>query len=372
MKQEPDLDDTPNDSPPSRGVDPLLGGGEMGALMRSIDWSRTAVGAPSSLAAEPAHRAQHPARDRLPHVHRVGTRVHPVLQRRLPADPRLDQAPGGDGHQHPRHLRGDLGHHRPDVRGRDARGPPTTLVDFLLPLDRHGFVEECYFIFSYSPIRDESGDVGGVLVTVTETTERVLGERRLKTLRELAARTQKARDRRGGLRGRGRRPRREPGRPAVRAALPARRRRHARRRSPAPRGLEPGDAAAPARIDLAGGGPPWPLARASSRPARRGSSSELPGEPRLAAGAARALVLPIAQPGEGRPAGVLVAALSPRLVLDDELPQLPRARRRRRSPPPSPTPARWPRPRPAPRRWPSSTAPRRRSSATSATSSARR
>ncbi len=72
-------------------------------------------------------------------------------------------------------------------------GKPTTLVDFLLPLDRHGFTEECYFIFSYSPIREESGRVGGVLVTVTETTPRVLGERRLKTTQALAAETRDAR-----------------------------------------------------------------------------------------------------------------------------------------------------------------------------------
>ncbi|MEP6917469.1 MAG: ATP-binding protein, partial [Acidobacteriota bacterium] len=72
-------------------------------------------------------------------------------------------------------------------------GTPTTVVDFMLPLDRHGFAEECYFIFSYSPIRQEDGSVGGVLVTVTETTPRVLGERRLKTTQALAARTRDAR-----------------------------------------------------------------------------------------------------------------------------------------------------------------------------------
>ena len=72
------------------------------------------------------------------------------------------------------------------------QGTPTTVVDFMLPLDRHGFSEECYFIFSYSPIRQENGQVGGVLVTVTETTQRVLGERRLKATQALAARTREA------------------------------------------------------------------------------------------------------------------------------------------------------------------------------------
>ncbi|HET8675756.1 MAG TPA: hypothetical protein VFO63_08230 [Blastocatellia bacterium] len=51
-----------------------------------------------------------------------------------------------------------------------------------MPLDRYGYLENCYFTLSYSPIRDESGGVGGMLAVVAETTERVQGERRLKTL----------------------------------------------------------------------------------------------------------------------------------------------------------------------------------------------
>lgn len=72
------------------------------------------------------------------------------------------------------------------------KGKAVGVTDFLLPLNRFGYVEECYFIFSYSPIRDESGSVGGVLVTVTETTDRVIEERRLKTLRYMAKRASEA------------------------------------------------------------------------------------------------------------------------------------------------------------------------------------
>jgi signal transduction histidine kinase/serine phosphatase RsbU (regulator of sigma subunit)/CheY-like chemotaxis protein len=60
--------------------------------------------------------------------------------------------------------------------------------DLLLPLNRKGYPEECYFTFSYSPIRDERGGVGGILCTVNETTTKVLSERRLRTLRDLEAR----------------------------------------------------------------------------------------------------------------------------------------------------------------------------------------
>lgn len=65
-------------------------------------------------------------------------------------------------------------------------GRATWSDDQLLMLNRHGFAEECYFTFSYSPIRDESGGVGGIFTAVTETTDKVVGERRLDTLRLLA------------------------------------------------------------------------------------------------------------------------------------------------------------------------------------------
>src|SRR4051812_46131253 len=54
---------------------------------------------------------------------------------------------------------------------------------------REVWSEESYHTFSYSPVPDERGGVGGLLCVVTEDTERTVGERRLKTLRELAAGT---------------------------------------------------------------------------------------------------------------------------------------------------------------------------------------
>ena len=59
-------------------------------------------------------------------------------------------------------------------------------------LERHGFVEECFFTFSFSPIRDEAGRVGGLFHPVIEMTTKMLGERRTRALRDLAARTSNA------------------------------------------------------------------------------------------------------------------------------------------------------------------------------------
>ena len=75
------------------------------------------------------------------------------------------------------------------TRGQDY----STLTDECHPLYRNNYLEECYFAFSWSPIPDDNGRVGGVLTTALETTERVIEDRRRQMLRELAARTSEAR-----------------------------------------------------------------------------------------------------------------------------------------------------------------------------------
>ncbi|HET9934343.1 MAG TPA: histidine kinase dimerization/phospho-acceptor domain-containing protein, partial [Polyangiaceae bacterium] len=64
-------------------------------------------------------------------------------------------------------------------------GVGTYSEDQLLLMYRHGFTEECYFNFTFSPILGSDGRVGGIFNAVIETTERVVGERRLRTLRAL-------------------------------------------------------------------------------------------------------------------------------------------------------------------------------------------
>lgn len=59
----------------------------------------------------------------------------------------------------------------------------------LLFLQRSGFSEETYHTFSYSPVYDDLMRIAGMLCVVTEVTERVIGERRLRVLRDLASQT---------------------------------------------------------------------------------------------------------------------------------------------------------------------------------------
>jgi hypothetical protein len=54
-------------------------------------------------------------------------------------------------------------------------------------MNRGDFFEETYYSYSYSPIRDEQGSVGGLFCVSTEVTPKVINARRLRTLSELAS-----------------------------------------------------------------------------------------------------------------------------------------------------------------------------------------
>ncbi|GAA3885945.1 SpoIIE family protein phosphatase [Saccharothrix violaceirubra] len=74
-----------------------------------------------------------------------------------------------------------------------ATGEATWSEDLLLPMHRHGYLEETYWTYSYSPLHDDEGVVRGVFTAVSDTTERVVGERRLAVLRDLGALAGRAR-----------------------------------------------------------------------------------------------------------------------------------------------------------------------------------
>ncbi|MBO3749878.1 SpoIIE family protein phosphatase [Streptosporangiaceae bacterium NEAU-GS5] len=68
-----------------------------------------------------------------------------------------------------------------------ATGKATWDEALLLFLERAGYPEETYHTFSYSPLRDDDGSVVGMLCVVSEDTDRVIGERRMATLRDLGS-----------------------------------------------------------------------------------------------------------------------------------------------------------------------------------------
>src|SRR5262245_21555278 len=81
----------------------------------------------------------------------------------------------------------DLAHPRAADRHTVQWRPSTWIEDFELYLQRLGFTEEAHFTVAYSPIPDETAPrgIGGVLATVHEITQKVIGERRVEILRDL-------------------------------------------------------------------------------------------------------------------------------------------------------------------------------------------
>jgi PAS domain S-box-containing protein len=83
----------------------------------------------------------------------------------------------------------ELWHHvGPLLEGVYRTGEAIRREDELLPLDKHGFLEDCYFTLSYSPLRDLQGNVVGLLSTAVDTTAQVLAARRGRTLQRIEPR----------------------------------------------------------------------------------------------------------------------------------------------------------------------------------------
>ncbi len=69
------------------------------------------------------------------------------------------------------------------IADKALAGESTFIEDFELHIDRHGYLEEAYFTFCYSPVFDEHGHIVGMLDTVVETTAKVQAERKARSAR---------------------------------------------------------------------------------------------------------------------------------------------------------------------------------------------
>ncbi len=211
---------------------------------------------------------------------------------------------------------------QPMLEGVRTTGQATWSDEQLLVIDRAGYLEEAYFTFSYSPIGIEAGRVDGVFATINISTERVIGERRLRTLRELAEHVSEARSPEEACRQAARTLSANPADVpfALMYQLDERR---TRATLLGTAGLEEGGAASPRTLSLTEEDPHgWPVARVAATGRMevvtdvRARFGDLPGGP-WDESPHSAVLLPIPQPGHKVPYGVLVMGVSPRRELDE-------------------------------------------------------
>ncbi|MDM9383819.1 PAS domain-containing protein [Chlorogloeopsis sp. ULAP01] len=166
----------------------FVGDSEMALLMRLHDWTQTPLGSVEHWPQSLKIAVNICLNSRFPMVIWWGEELtllyndawRPILGNKHP------QALGKPGQEVWSEIWDIVG---TQLRGVLATGKATWSDDLLLLVNRYGYTEEAYFTYSYSPIYLETTEVGGAFTAVAETTQRVVGERRLATLRNLAAQT---------------------------------------------------------------------------------------------------------------------------------------------------------------------------------------
>ncbi|EWY37643.1 hypothetical protein N825_16460 [Skermanella stibiiresistens SB22] len=164
----------------------LSGGGEMGARMRAHDWSASPLGIPRDWPVA------------------LRTAIGITLNSRHP----MYVAWGPDllffhndsyipllGAKHPaelgqpfQRLWAEIWDDLRLLTERALAGEAIWFEDFHLSMSRNGVIEDTWFTFSFSPLRDEGGEVAGFLCACMETTREVLARRRLTLQLDLAER----------------------------------------------------------------------------------------------------------------------------------------------------------------------------------------
>ncbi|MDT9600610.1 PAS domain S-box protein [Sphingosinicella rhizophila] len=163
----------------------FVGDGEMASLMRAKDWSRTSLGPVETWSQSLKVAVRILLTSRFDMWLGWGEDVaflyndayRPTLGNKHPAS--LAQKT----HLLWAEIWSEVG---PLVRQVFEEGESTWSEALLLLLERNGYPEETYHTFSYSPVFDDSGRVGGLLCAVVEETDRIITGRRLDSLRILA------------------------------------------------------------------------------------------------------------------------------------------------------------------------------------------
>lgn len=170
---------------PAPGLRFLRGGGEMGALIRQLNWEPSGLG----------HPAHWPASLKTA----VGIMLNSAAPVYIAWGARFVQL-YNDAYRlilgelkHPAALGGttpDTWHEIWDFVGPMfdnvvSSGRAVSMQNTLLTMLRNGYPEECYFNFSYSPLTDELGDIKGVIVTGLEITEKFIDARRAACIKQL-------------------------------------------------------------------------------------------------------------------------------------------------------------------------------------------
>ena len=292
----------------------FVGNGEMAALMRATDWSQTDLGAPENWPQSLKTVVHIMLTSR--YAMWMGWGDHLTFVYNDAYRPTL-------GVKHPWAL-GQSAQHvwaeiwpviGPRVEAVLQTGEATWDEALLLFLERSGYSEETYHTFSYSPLANDDGTTAGMLCVVTEVTERVLGERRLSLLREVAT-ALAATQTRGEVFA------------ALRTCLSGQshdvpftltylfENEESDAVLACTTGIEQSHVAAPRELDREDPGAVWPLQKLLTSPEpilieELGTRfNDLPAGP-WAKSPDQALMVPLAQQGQERPAGFLIVALNP-------------------------------------------------------------
>lgn len=152
----------------------------MGELLRSLDWSATPLGPPGTWPPALKQTVSMMLTTTLPVLICWGKdyiQLYNDAFRPINGATKHPKAAGGSARDTYAEIWDTIGPMFEGVMNGQAVGFP----DFMVPLDRNGQPEDCYFDFSYSPIRDENGHIGGVLVICIETTGKA------RAIKEMAA-----------------------------------------------------------------------------------------------------------------------------------------------------------------------------------------